>query len=126
MLARRTPRGRRSWRRYTSHEPGRPRVSSRAIGLDVGGTKMAAAVIDAAGSVFARSSAETPADDAEATVGAMIRLGRDLVTPDVGAVGVGAAGRVGRAGTPTFSPNLAWREGPLAERLRGGLRLPRV
>ena len=101
-------------------------MSSRAIGLDVGGTKIAAAVIDATGSVFARSSAETPADDAEATVGAMIRLGRDLVTPDVGAVGVGAAGLVDRAGTLRFAPNLAWREVPLAERLRGDLRLPCV
>ncbi len=48
-----------------------------------------------------------------------------LTTPDVIAVGVGAAGMVdAKEGVLRFAPNLAWRNLPIAERMRDALGLP--
>lgn len=100
-------------------------MSEQALGLDVGGTKILAVRTDADGAVLARAQAQTPADDAEATLAAMVVTARELLTAEVRAVGVGAAGMVERArGVLRFAPNLAWRELPIAERMRSALGLP--
>lgn len=96
-----------------------------AIGLDIGGTKINAFRVARDGSILARSNAPTPAEDEEATLAKMIELAEDARTPDVVAVGVGAAGMVDSSrGVLRFAPNLAWRDLPIAARMRDALELP--
>ncbi len=96
-----------------------------AIGIDVGGTKINAFRIARDGTILDRAHAPTPAEDSDATLEAVIELARGLRTDDVLAVGVGAAGLIDFAeGILRFAPNLAWRELPIAARLRGALGLP--
>jgi glucokinase len=68
-----------------------------AIGLDIGGTKIAAGVVTIAGHVLSRTRVPTPPGDDEAgTVAAMVKVVDQLRArhPEVAAVGVGAAGLV--------------------------------
>jgi glucokinase len=96
-----------------------------AIGIDVGGTKINAFRVGRDGTVRARLTVTTPADDGEATMAAMVDVSRRLVTDDVVAVGVGAAGLVDVAqGVLRFAPNLAWRNLSIAARMRDALGLP--
>ncbi len=79
---------------------------SLAIGVDIGGTKVAGGVVDADGNVLATVRRETPDDDAQAaldTVAEVVTLLRD--EHDVAAVGIdfspGRSSRVqGSLGTP--------------------------
>ena len=101
------------------------RGDGEAIGLDVGGTKINAFRVARDGTIVERSSAPTPADDEDATLSAMVELATSLKNPDVLAVGVGAAGLVdATAGILRFAPNLAWRDLPIARRMREALGLP--
>ncbi len=86
-----------------------------AIGVDVGGTKVAAGVVDEDGTIVARIRRPTPStspDDVElaiASVVAELRADHDVV-----AVGIGAAGFIDASrSTVLFAPNLAWRDEPL-------------
>ena len=101
------------------------RGNGEAIGIDVGGTKINAFRVTRDGTIAERTSRPTPADDEAATLSAMVELARSLVTPDVIAVGVGAAGMIdSKEGVLGFAPNLAWRNLPIAERMRDALDLP--
>ena len=103
-------------------------ASPRAgVGIDVGGTKIAAMRVEPDGRVAAREQVETPAEDMAATLDAMVRVGRAVIDPHVAAVGVGAAGLVSFAtGTLAFAPNLAWRDAPITEHVGSALGLPTV
>jgi len=99
----------------------------QAIGLDVGGTKTAAARVAPDGSIVARATLPTPADDMAATLDTVLEAARAVLSPDVRAVGIAAAGLVESAtGILRFAPNLAWRDVPLVEHLGGALGLPVV
>jgi glucokinase len=99
----------------------------QAVGIDVGGTKTAAALVDADGSVLALETLPTPADDVDATLATIVKAARAVITPDVGAVGIAAAGLVDwSAGELVFAPNLAWRRVPLARYLTTELGVPVV
>jgi glucokinase len=99
-----------------------------AIGVDAGGTKVEALLVDVVGGgrILDRRLAQTPATDAEATTRTIVALARALMGErnDVAALGVGAAGMVDRSGVMRFAPNVAWREVPLAEKIRSGVGLP--
>ncbi len=97
-----------------------------AIGVDVGGTKVAGMVVDPGGAILDRRHVETPAADAEGVVRTVVAVARDLLAdhPEVSVVGVGAAGLVDRDGVMRFAPNIAWREYPLRERVARGVGLP--
>lgn len=59
--------------------------SSYILGLDFGGTKLAAGLVDpASGAVVARASGPTPAGGAEAGMAAMLDLARALLSSDQG------------------------------------------
>ena len=97
-----------------------------AIGIDIGGTKIAAGVVDGSGHVLARTIAQTPShspievEDAIAAVVEELSHGHS-----VAAVGVGAAGFVDSAGVEVlFAPHLAWRNEPLQEAVRRRVKLP--
>ena len=84
-----------------------------AIGIDVGGTKIAALLVGRDGSVLAREVRHTPAEDQQATLDAMVGAARAIATTDVVGVGVAAAGMVDLEGLMRYAPNLAWRDTPL-------------
>jgi len=102
-------------------------VEGLAIGVDVGGTKLAAGVVDAAGTVLAHERRDTPADDVEAltaliaetALGLCARLGHDALP-----VGVGAAGMIDLDGVVRYAPNIGWRDYPLRARLAALLGAP--
>jgi glucokinase len=98
-----------------------------AVGIDVGGTKTAAARVGHDGSVLALETLPTPADDVDATLATIVKAARAVITPDVGAVGIAAAGLVEwKTGELVFAPNLAWRQVPLTGYLTSELGLPVV
>jgi glucokinase len=87
-----------------------------AVGVDIGGTKLAAGVVDADGTVLERLRRATPADDGErivATVGEVVHTltaRHDLTRPPVG---VGAAGIIDLDGRVRYAPNIRWADFPL-------------
>ena len=102
-------------------------AEGHAIGVDVGGTKTAAARIARDGSILARAKLPTPADDMAATLDVIVEAARAVMSPDVRAVGIAAAGLVEWAtGTLRFAPNLAWRDTSLVEHVTAELGLPTV
>lgn len=98
------------------------------VGVDVGGTKIAAGLVDEHGQLIARERTESPATDPGEIVRTIGTLVRSLAQDhDIEAVGVSAAGFVDKKrATVVFAPNLAWRDEPLKERLQKELDLPVV
>ena len=99
-----------------------------SIGIDVGGTKIAAGIVDADGTIGARTHRDTPADSVDATAAAIIDAAAELIKDhQVEAVGIGAAGFVSSdRSTVLFAPNLAWRDEPLGARVGEALKIPVV
>src|SRR5690242_13127567 len=104
------------------------RAMGLTIGVDIGGTKIAAGVVDESGQVLARTRRETPSYDPGATEEAIAGLVAELRTGfDVEAVGLGAAGFVDAdRARVVFAPNLAWRDEPLRESIERRTGLPAV
>jgi glucokinase len=96
------------------------------IGLDIGGTKISGAVIDSSGAILAKGRRDTPAHDPEGIAEVAANLIRELSRERrIDAVGVACAAFIDRSrSTVVFSPNLAWRDEPLKERLESALDLP--
>jgi glucokinase len=94
-----------------------------AIGIDIGGTKIAGGVVDRRGRVRALSRAGTPAHDVARTRDAIADLIRELAAAHpVVAVGIGAAGWIDTTrDTIGFAPHLAWRDEPLRDRVATAL-----
>lgn len=103
---------------------------SLTIGVDIGGTKIAAGVVDEGGEVLARARRESPAEDGAAVERTVVEVVRELRTEigrPVAGVGVGAAGFIDATrSTVLFAPNLAWRDAPLRANLERALDLPVV
>jgi glucokinase len=94
----------------------------QAVGIDVGGTKTAAALVGDDGRVLALETLPTPADDVDATLATVVKAARAVMTSDVRAVGIAAAGLVDwKSGELVFAPNLAWRQVPLVAYLTSEL-----
>ena len=102
-----------------------------AIGIDIGGTKVAGGVVDDRGRVLTRARRDTPhrsmsPDVVENTIVEVVdelleAVGRDLII----AVGIGAAGFVAAdRATVVFAPHLSWRHEPLQENLQRRVRVP--
>ncbi|MEU4197470.1 ROK family glucokinase [Kribbella sp. NPDC026611] len=98
------------------------------IGIDVGGTKIAAGVVSEDGTIGARAYRDTPADSVDATAAAICAAAAELIANhEVEAVGIGAAGFVSSdRSTVLFAPNLAWRDEPLGVRVADVLKIPVV
>jgi glucokinase len=93
--------------------------------VDIGGTKVAAGVVDEHGKVLATTYRDTPADDVRQIEDAIVTVVAELTgSYGVDAVGVGAAGFIdAQRATVMFSPNLAWRDEPLQASLQRRLGL---
>ena len=90
-----------------------------AVGVDVGGTKVAAGVVDEDGRIVAQLRRSTPAASPSLTEQAIAGAVTELLDRyQVGAIGLGAAGLVDSdRATMRFAPNLAWRDEPLKQRV---------
>jgi glucokinase len=97
-----------------------------AVGIDIGGTKIAAGVVDEDGRVLARSRRETPTTDPLEVVEAIAQITEEFRRDHhIRSVGVGAAGFVDATqSTVLFAPHLAWRHEPLRDSVARRTRLP--
>jgi glucokinase len=99
------------------------------LAVDLGGTKVAAALVDRKGKVLAQKSVSVDASSALAPVKQIVELARELVGGKVvrgriAAMGVAVPGLVRRDGT-VWAPNLpGWKRMALARRLHQALRVP--
>lgn len=91
-----------------------------SIGIDIGGTKIAGALVSDDGEIVAELREPTPAGDPGAITDAVVRMIESLREGhDVVAAGVAAAGFIDAAqSTVYYAPNIAWRNEPFRERLR--------
>ncbi len=101
---------------------------SATIGLDIGGTKISAAVVDDDGRIVESVRADTPASQPEAIIATASTLVRRLTAShEVEGVGVACAAFVDAdRATVRFAPNIAWRDSPLRQLLEEQLALPVV
>lgn len=107
----------------------RPSGGRPAVGVDLGGTKILAALVDPDGRTVKTARAETDVDggfDAVADqIADAVRTCRDAADGPVEAVGVGVAGQViAGSGVVARAPNLFWEDAPLKARLEDALELP--
>lgn len=86
-----------------------------AIGVDIGGTKIAAGLVAADGSIL--RSLRTPTPAADELIGEVARLVRELSSEPV-PVGVAAAGFIDASQSEvSYAPNINWRNVPLRAEL---------
>jgi glucokinase len=95
------------------------------IGVDVGGTKIAAGVVDPQGNMIEKVRVETPATTAQAVEGGIIHAVRQLLERhDAVSVGLAVAGFVDeKRATLRFAPNLPMVERPLKDIVGGAVGL---
>ena len=103
------------------------------VGVDIGGSKVAVLVVDAADRVRARRHVPAASSDPEVAIAQIAAVIRDAVDEagatmaDVAAVGLGVPGRVdSTSGDVTFAVNLGWQHLPLGRRLSAALGVPCV
>lgn len=93
------------------------------LAIDLGGTKVTVAAVDARGKIRSRATEPVDTSSADAPMDQMIRLARSL-DARFDAAGVAVPGLVRRDGT-VWAPNLAgWDAVPLGRILRRKLRIP--
>lgn len=100
-------------------EPALNSTSVHAIGIDIGGTKIAGAVVTESGDIIAEDRVATQAGDSQAIVDAVVEMVQKLsVGHTIVAAGVAAPGFIDSAqSTVYYTPNISWRNEPLRERL---------
>ncbi len=98
-----------------------------AVGVDLGGTKIAAGLVDETGTAVRTSRRDTP-KGLDAVAAAMVSAIEDLGSDARDApVGIGAAGFVdAERQRVLFAPNLGWADVPLAQMLGERLSRPVV
>ena len=102
-----------------------------AIGIDIGGTKVAGGLVDDRGVITRRLRRDTPhrstspAVVEDVIVGVVSELMSGMGADQVCAIGIGAAGFVAAdRATVAFAPHLSWRDEPLRDRLTARLTKP--
>lgn len=98
------------------------------IGIDIGGTKIAAGVVDEKGKVLATDREQTPSRSAEDVEATVVNLVKSLSKGrKVEAVGVGAAGFVDEKRSRVLvAPNLGWLDEPLRVAIESKVGIPVV
>ncbi|MBI3178519.1 MAG: ROK family protein, partial [Deltaproteobacteria bacterium] len=101
---------------------------SWAVAMDIGGSSLRAALVDARGKIARAVRREMAAREPQAVLDGVEKLVRDLEAPPAApmAVGLAAVMRV-KSGEVVVAPNLGWREvrfgAMLAERFHRPVRL---
>lgn len=101
---------------------------SLTVGVDIGGTKIAAGVVDESGHVVARTRRDSPAGHPAAIADSVAEIVEELREDHhPAAVGLSVAGFVDLAREEIlFAPNLAWRDEPLRRLVADRIDLPTV
>ena len=96
------------------------------LAIDIGGTKMAAGVVDASGRLLRSLSTPTPrGPDGEEVLAALLDVVRRVGPSGALACGVGTAGPMTAGGRTVSALNIpGWRGVPLLSRLEDALQLP--
>lgn len=96
-----------------------------AIGIDIGGTKVAGALVSDLGDIVREERAPTPAGDPAAIVDVVVEMIQSLSSgEEVIAAGVAAAGFIDAAqSTVYYAPNINWRNEPLRQHLADRVKL---
>jgi glucokinase len=99
-----------------------------SIGIDIGGTKIAGALVNEQGEIISQTQVPSPAHSAPEMEDAIVGLIQELSAGNpVKAAGVAAAGFIDAAqSTVYYAPNIAWRNEPLKDRLQSRIDLPIV
>ena len=99
-----------------------------SIGIDIGGTKIAGALVNDLGEIIDQTQVPSPAQSAQAMEDAIVSLIHELSAGNpVKAAGVAAAGFIDAAqSTVYYAPNIAWRNEPLKDKLEARIDLPIV
>ena len=97
-----------------------------AIGIDIGGTKIAGALVDAQGAIILEERVPSPAGDPDAMVDAVVGLIERLSADhEVIGAGVAAAGFIDAdQSTIIYAPNISWRNEPFKAKLEAKLNIP--
>jgi glucokinase len=97
-----------------------------AIGIDIGGTKIAGALVDAEGQIVKELRVPSPAQDSSALVDAVVGLIEELAKGhEVLGAGVAAAGFIdAEQSNIIYAPNINWRNEPFKARLEAKLDIP--
>ncbi|MCI4340733.1 MAG: ROK family protein, partial [Thermoplasmata archaeon] len=107
------------------------REDGPTLGLDIGATKIRAAIVDDSGAIVAGTAAapltgRSPDQVIEA-VDRLVRSGFGAVAPRPGRIGVAIAAQVDRArGAVLYAPNLGWGRVALGARLGARFGVPTV
>jgi glucokinase len=98
------------------------------VGVDIGGTKIAAGLVDEEGMLVEETRRETPATSPPEIVDAIADIVKELSgRHQIEAIGIGAAGFVDATrSTVLFAPNLAWRHEPLRQGVEARTSVPTV
>lgn len=105
----------------TERAPGPGFEEPLVVGIDIGGTKVLAGVLDESGGVLGTARTDTPPDaDVAAVEDALdLVLGELAGARPVAAVGLAAAGFTDAAGSRIrFAPHLPWRDDDVRDRLQ--------
>lgn len=101
------------------------------VGVDVGGTKIAAGLVDPAGKVFGQVKLPTDISNTGATLDAIAQAIRAAIAAGnvdasrVKGVGIGVPGKVDhRQGIGVYAANLGWQDAPVKSWLEERLGLP--
>lgn len=99
--------------------------ASRVIGVDVGGTKILAGLVERDGTVVRRSEYPTPLTSQAALLAGLDEAVQDLLDPSVGALGFGIPSTIDqRAGAAVFSANIPLAGYPFRRRMAERFGLP--
>jgi glucokinase len=104
-----------------------------ALGVDIGGTKVAAGLVSAAGECLHYAELPSASEDGDEMFRQVMRAIREVmseagVSPaGIRGIGVGVPGKVDREkGVAVMQNNLPWRHFPLADRIREEIPVPVV
>ena len=96
-----------------------------ALGVDIGGTKVAAVILDPSGRIHKRSEVASDPSDKDRMFTQVIKSiemvleGSNVNLMDIKGIGVGVPGKVDREnGIAVYQNNLPWRDFPIVRRLQ--------
>ncbi|WHY91338.1 ROK family protein [Neobacillus cucumis] len=105
----------------------------KAIGIDIGGTKIAAAIVAETGEILNRTEVKSDPSDREKMFTRVIEAVNQVLlespynSSDMEGIGVGVPGKVDcERGIAVFQNNLPWTQFPLMARIQEQFRLQRV
>ena len=117
--------------KYKNDSSGYERNNYMYIGIDLGGTNIAAGIVDAQGSIKHEKSCTTRVgEEAHEIIEDMISLVSNILEEshmqlkEIKAIGIGIPGLADKNGNVIFCVNLGWKNVPLSEMLENALHKP--